>query len=423
MQRPLAKPLATALALLAAALLPAAGGSTLLQGLQDVPETPACAPHPLIRITEEHGPQGFTWTNPVTGETEHRPGSGVVAGDGSEADPYVIRGWCIVAPREEHHNQSTGIYIEGTDAHVRVAENVLAGPPDSLVLNVLAGSTGIWVESASNLALANNTIVNTATGVILHEADHWSATGNLIRPIFYGIEADRTKDGLVTGNRVVDAIFSGVFLLNGRDHVVQDNLLRGNGFGVLDHDHHTLVANNTLEENVLAIQDRGTGTTIRGNDITGTPGPAIQVGFGEDQRVVQNTIEGNDWIGVRVSMKADDALVTNNTITNNGGPAVEVSQSWPRLVFVRDPQPPTGVTVRGNNLAGNDGPGLLAKNLSEPPDATDNWWGASDGPSGGVTDACTGTVADGSGASITATNATVCFDPWKTSPSSTAENI
>jgi len=54
--------------------------------------------------------------------------------------------------------------------------------------------------------------------------------------------------------------------------------------------------------------------------------------------------------------------------------------------------------------------------LDEPVDATDNWWGHETGPSGGTTDACTSTTADGQGDAITTSNAEVCFAPWRTSP-------
>lgn len=43
----------------------------------------SCTVHDPIRILEDHGPLGFTWDDPITGETTYRPGSGVVAGDGT----------------------------------------------------------------------------------------------------------------------------------------------------------------------------------------------------------------------------------------------------------------------------------------------------------------------------------------------------
>jgi hypothetical protein len=56
--------------------------------------TPAsdCKPHPPIEITEDRGPGGFVTTLPAGGETLHRPGSGVVAGNGTAENPYTDRG-------------------------------------------------------------------------------------------------------------------------------------------------------------------------------------------------------------------------------------------------------------------------------------------------------------------------------------------
>jgi hypothetical protein len=51
-----------------------------------------CDVHEPIRILEDKGAHGFVWDDPVTGEEVYRPGSGVVAGDGTAANPYVIEG-------------------------------------------------------------------------------------------------------------------------------------------------------------------------------------------------------------------------------------------------------------------------------------------------------------------------------------------
>lgn len=46
-------------------------------------------------------------------------------------------------------------------------------------------------------------------------------------------------------------------------------------------------------------------------------------------------------------------------------------------------------------------------------DATSNWWGDESGLSGGVSDPLTGTIADGSGDSV---SSNILFDPWLQAP-------
>jgi hypothetical protein len=48
-----------------------------------------------VHHPREQGRNGFVWDGPVTGDQVYRPGSGVVAGYGTAANPYVIEGWCI----------------------------------------------------------------------------------------------------------------------------------------------------------------------------------------------------------------------------------------------------------------------------------------------------------------------------------------
>lgn len=80
-----------------------------------------------------------------------------------------------------------------------------------------------------------------------------------------------------------------------------------------------------------------------------------------------------------------------------------------RVRFVRG-----DIGPRQNNVVGNDYGALNYGAASF--DATDNWWGASDGPSGGETDPSTGATADGSGDSvISAAGSSIRWDPFATS--------
>lgn len=71
-------------------------------------------PHPPVRIDGDdinEQPVLAQGTGPAP--AAYRPGSGIVAGDGSEADPYLVTGWRV--PR---------VTIQNTEAHVVVADNV-----------------------------------------------------------------------------------------------------------------------------------------------------------------------------------------------------------------------------------------------------------------------------------------------------------
>ena len=70
------------------------------------------------------------------------------------------------------------------------------------------------------------------------------------------------------------------------------------------------------------------------------------------------------------------------------------------------------VTVTNNTISGNTSstsPGGGINNGYGTVTATNNWWGASTGPSGGVPDPVTDEIADGDGDGI---GGSISFDPW-----------
>ncbi len=67
------------------------------------------------------------------------------------------------------------------------------------------------------------------------------------------------------------------------------------------------------------------------------------------------------------------------------------------------------VLINSNSLSGNSEYGLYIEDTAVIVDATSNWWGDADGPSGGVADPVTGEIADGAGVAV---SQHVCFDPW-----------
>ena len=67
------------------------------------------------------------------------------------------------------------------------------------------------------------------------------------------------------------------------------------------------------------------------------------------------------------------------------------------------------VHINSDRLTGNDNYGLYVEDSTVIIDATNNWWGTASGPSGGVADPVTATIADGAGDAV---SEHVHFDPW-----------
>lgn len=124
-----------------------------------VGHTPAgdnCTPHRPIVITEREGDQGFV-VEDEAGVPVYRPGSGVVAGSGTQFDPFIIEGWCITwATRADPTGDDplrAGILVEGTSAHVDIQHNRVDADD-----GFLAWDRGIVVRNAANVDVVENDV-------------------------------------------------------------------------------------------------------------------------------------------------------------------------------------------------------------------------------------------------------------------------
>lgn len=458
-------------------------------------ETPACVPHPPIFIDERVGPNGFEWINPATGEQEPRPGSGVVGGPGTAADPYVIEGWCI----EQPFSSRAGIWIETTDAHVVIEGNVLAGRPHPVAELTLhhPDQTGVLLDRVLNVQVQENTFLqNWGPGIVVLSSSDTRIEANRFQDNrANGIHLGSSNDIVIARNAFTENDGIGVSASDSQDLTIRENVLRGNFFGGfhLSGVDHSLVGGNTLlgpfED--ITVSDRSDGNVIRdntikdvegrgillwagstrnlieSNEITRAEGAGVAVWSPNDQategntvrdnvisagedvgvflrvadgnrivsnritdherdgvylkgasdrnviegnviranqrdgirtvesgpfstahgnRIAQNTIQGNGDAGIHLASAANTSLLENNITRNTLGVAVEGS---------------IGSELHRNNIWANRGSGLDVQNVTEPVNATRNWWGC---PSGPDEPACDGVEGD------------AIVEPWLTEP-------
>ncbi|HAF71122.1 MAG: Nitrous oxidase accessory protein [Acetothermia bacterium 64_32] len=127
------------------------------------------APHAPIYI---YGDEGFTWEN------------GVVAGSGTEEDPYIIEGWTIDTLGYDY-----GIYIDHTTAHFVIRNCTIRYPQEragillSAVRNgriegcvVYGGKVAIHLLSASQVTIVGNAIGYCDKGIVISG----NSNGNLV---------------------------------------------------------------------------------------------------------------------------------------------------------------------------------------------------------------------------------------------------
>lgn len=386
-----------------------------------------CEPHPPIRITERVGERGFEWVNPATGERELRPGSGVVRGNGTEANPYVIEGWCIQATpswagvgfEQSFDAALAGIAIAATEAHVRVQDSFVYGVTPGVQFAVFEHLTrGIAVAEASNVTIADNEIAYHDRGITVRwDASETRIVNNTVRQnVRDGIYVQNSHRTLVAENAVLENVRRGIFIDEvGRQNVVRENDVRRNNQegirlesdrfpskavdnnvenntdGIFVTDPARVHHNRVVENNFLGIYSFGRNVTIHNNTVLENSREGIVLSFAENNQVMHNLVRGHSETGIRVGLGSTNSSVRANNVTDH-----------PEGVVVNEAEQ---VSVRENNLWGNEGWGLTVQGVNEPVNATDNWWGCPGGPSAEACDGVEGPAV---------------VDPWLTSPNPTA---
>jgi hypothetical protein len=408
-----------------------------------------CDAHEPIRILEDKGDDGFVWDDPVTGEEVYRPDSGVVAGDGSASNPYVIEGWCISGADWDPPNielkecgfdvgdatpdpESTGVVICGTSDRFVFQNNTV---------NLWEHGTGIGNVSTDTGAIdhtdhRNNThqvYVDEAPGLeIRHNLVHGVDTTEMIRIAERGIHAV-SDDLVIEGNEFVGA--STLLELEGDGTRVADNRLdsggmfaidaRGQGLGVVDNAIETtvfddparyaiwvggdeaLVEENTVDgfRSVGILLRSGIGLEAGHNAVTSTSdGTGVSV-TAETARVHNTTVEGG-WTGVGTGAGTNGVTIENVTVdgADVGLDAYKGNDTTWRSNDVTNytdaglhVDQAENVTLRQTNFADTGGIGLEIENTDTTVDARHNWWGCADGPDD---PACDDVVGD------------AVYDPW-----------
>jgi len=119
------------------------------------------------------------------------------------------------------------------------------------------------------------------------------------------------------------------------------------------------------------------------------------------------TISKNIITGATEGITSRSGLLDNSTV-NIGDNQIHENDYG---IYLESVAGGSTVLINSNRLAGNDDYGLYVEDSAVTIDATYNWWGDANGPSGGVADPVTSRIADGTGDAV---SEHVHFDPWLT---------
>ena len=286
--------------------------------------------------------------------------------------------------------QQAAILILGPDfqrepaRRVAVRQNVVRGGRFGVAANI----DPLWSYGqvpATDLVISDNTVSGCTRAIYVYnaQAEISHNTVSELAPEGIGIYSSEGSQANIRDNRVDVQAPDGraIYILDNQGTFVDGNMLVGATdiltpttafalYGYTD----LVLSNNTVQGFYWGTSAYTGGTArIVGNTFRDTVAWALSLGTAVTTTqvlIADNLIRGSYW-----GLKLDDdggyglqAIVEGNTFTDNVVGILLASS-------VQDGQ----VQVHGNSICGNLAAGL--RNESQAPvDATDNWWGANDGP-------------------------------------------
>jgi parallel beta-helix repeat protein len=250
----------------------------------------------------------------ISDDAEFTSGNGVVGGNGTSNDPFVIEGWDIDA------RTSTGLEVRNTTAHFVIRSSAVAssfGAYDGVVLSNVSNARieGFWTWLV-RVGLSMRNVRNVTI-----------AQSNLVRAYSYAVDVVGGENLELSGNTIENNVYPTRFE-SVSNVTIASNLIRDN--------------NGTF--NAAGVHMRKiTGGSVSGNTISWNKGVAINL-----EESVGVSIEGNELAGGQFE-GLSSTFSSDGTISNN-----RFSNYTYRGMFLKHPR---NVTIAGNTIL-NSGEGI-----------------------------------------------------------------
>lgn len=203
-------------------------------------------------------------------------------------------------------------------------------------LNESQSINGGYTTNGSNSIVLDHTIIVVNT----HGSGRSASVSNIavvhggISTYGYDITINHVDVGVLPDGTAVGG--SGISFGDGGNLLSDSHIAYSSGYGVFGDYSQETIHGNTIDHNANGgVSVQYGRNTIVGNTIEQNQGNGITIQSGCDNTVRGNTIDGNTGAGVALRGEVDDcdgglrgpSTITNNTISNNGGPAILDAQT------------------------------------------------------------------------------------------------
>ncbi len=256
---------------------------------------------------------GFKYTTHsvirINSDSDFTSQNGVVSGNGTKDDPYIISGWDIDA-----HSEGDAIYIGNTTAYFVVENCYLHNA--TYISDPYYSGNGITLNNVIHGVVENNTL----------NENEWD-----------GIELDYADDNNIFNNTCSDNGYNGIILSGSNNNVISNNICTnnsGNGIYIYSSTNNKLYGNKMVNNGIslwddfdtFTTQEIPTNNTINGKPVyyyknanmnnASLPTNAGQVILGNIEYLkIENLQIFNTTIGIEIGFSSN-ITIRNNTCSN-----------------------------------------------------------------------------------------------------------
>jgi parallel beta-helix repeat protein len=301
------KLLKVAMAALIAAVLFAAPLSLLANPSSEIPSTPVPArtvytSHAAISII---GDAQFNNTN--------FPLNGVVSGNGTASNPYIIEGWDIDAA------SAIGVLIQNTNAYFTVRDCYVHGGGSSYY--------GVYLHTVSNGIVSTNTCSNNDNGVFLSSSSDNTLSNNICSNNACGISLSSSNDNTLSGN-TCSHNGEGIVLSSSSYNTLSNNNCSSNiDYGMnLYYSSGNDVSNNTCNFDIVyGIRlYSSSDNTLSNNNCSSNNICGIYFYSSSYSTLSNNTCSKNQF-GIWLQSSSNENIITRSQVCNNSGYGAYIS--------------------------------------------------------------------------------------------------
>lgn len=198
---------------------------------------------------------------------------------------------------------ASGVFVQDTTVETPSSGLLFRDSPGAVVQNVTVDGNPDYLSAHMGIvALRSPGVIEESTfrqgldGVYTHHSNEIVIRNNTLVENRIGIHLMHTSDALLAGNRMVDSITEGIYVMTGPErNGIVDNYVENTQTGINVGGSESYIADNVLRGNTLGLQLDAVSTVVERNIILNNSFGVESWAMLPTNRVTENDFIGNDY--------------------------------------------------------------------------------------------------------------------------------